>query len=167
MNGLMLVLMLSMGCSYTRHIKNLSGTEFDHYYALRVYMNEDQRRTYLKMETEEERNAYLQQLGLWDRFYDYSELEREEILSGEVGVGWTKDKVYMAWGTPYDRARVVGRQAVRSERLVYRFEQQEDGTVLLWEEGSRTEYQAVRLFTRELILDDDVVREINEQTGNW
>lgn len=167
MNGMLLVAMLSMGCSYTRHIKNLSNVEFDHYYALRVYMSEDQKKVYLKLKTEEERNAYLQEAGLWDRFYSYSDPEREEIIAGDVVVGWTKDKLYMAWGAPYDRARLVGRSAVRSERLVYRFEQHEDGRILLWEDGSKTAYKAARLFTRELIIDDDVVREINEETSNW
>ena len=113
------------------------------------------------------RDQYLKDNNLWDKFYSYDADEREQIIAGDVQVGWTKDWVYMAWGAPYDRARLVGRNAVRSERLVYRFEQQEDGTILLWEEGSKTAYKAQRLFTRELILDDDVVREINEETGNW
>ncbi|MFT4978716.1 MAG: hypothetical protein ACI8S6_004626 [Myxococcota bacterium] len=167
MNGLLLVAMLSMGCNYTRHIKNLSNTEFDHYYALRVFMSEEQKKTFLKLKTEEERNAFLESAGLWDKFYSYDDDERQEIIAGDVQVGWTKDKLYMAWGAPYDRARLVGRQATRSERLTYRFEEQEDGVILLWEEGSKTAYKAARLFVRELILDDDVVREINEETGNW
>ena len=147
--------------------KRLSNVEFDHYYALRVYMDEEQKKTYLKLKTEEERNEYLKQLKLWDRFYSYNEAEREEIIGGDVKVGWTKDKLYMAWGAPYDRARVVGRAATRSERLIYRFEQQEDGTVLVWEEGSKTAYKAVRLFVREVILDDDVIKEINEADAAW
>lgn len=167
MNGLLLVAMLSMGCSYTRHIKNLSDTEFDHYYALRVYMSEDQKKAYLKLKTEEERNQFLKDAGFWEKFYAYDADEREQIIAGDVQVGWSKDWVYMAWGAPYDRARLVGRNAVRSERMVYRFEQHEDGTILLWEEGSKTAYKASRLFIRELVVDDDVVREINEETSNW
>ena len=164
MNALMLSLLLAACGPAT---KRLSSQEFDHYYALRVYMDADQKKAYLKMKTEEERNAYLKELGLWDRFYQYSEAEREQILSGRVEEGWSREWLYMAWGAPYDRSRVVGRNAQRSERLVYRFEQQEDGTVLVWEPGSKTAYKATRLFIREVMVDDDVVTEIKEETSNW
>ncbi|MFT5685669.1 MAG: hypothetical protein ACI8RZ_006623 [Myxococcota bacterium] len=164
----MQVLMLAIltGC-WEKKVKNLSNVEFDHYYALRVYMDDDQRKTYLKMKTEEERNAYLQELGHWDRFYSYEDRIRELIIAGEVQPGWTKDMLYMAWGSPYDRTRLAGRKAVRSELLTYRFEVQEDGTVLLWEPGSKTEYKAVRLFIREIILDDDNIIEIREENTSW
>jgi hypothetical protein len=164
----MQVLMLAIltGC-WEKKVKNLSDVEFDHYYALRVYMSDDQRKTYLKKKTEEERNAYLHELGLWDRFYGYEDHIRALIVAGEVQPGWTKDMLYMAWGNPYDRTRLVGRKAVRSEMLTYRFEVQEDGTVLLWEPGSKTEYKAVRLFIREVVLDDDNIVEIREQTASW
>ena len=51
--------------------------------------------------------------------------------------------------------------------LTYRFEVQEDGTVLLWEPGSKTEYKAVRLFIREVVIDDDNVVEIREESASW
>jgi hypothetical protein len=49
----MQVLMLAVlaGC-WEKKVKNLSNVEFDHYYALRVYMEDEQRKTYLKMKTE-------------------------------------------------------------------------------------------------------------------
>ena len=164
----MQVLMLAMlaGC-WGKKVKNLSNTEFNHYYALRVYMDDDQRKTYLKLKTEEERNAYLQELELWDRFYDYEPHIRELIIAGEVQSGWTKDMLYMAWGSPYDRTRLVGRNAVRSEMLTYRFEVQEDGAILLWEPGSKTAYKAVRLFAREVVIDDDNIVEIREKDTSW
>ncbi|MEL6342596.1 MAG: hypothetical protein AAFV53_05650 [Myxococcota bacterium] len=147
--------------------KRLSDDEFDHYYALRVFMNEDQKKTYLKMKTREERDTYLKENGLWDRFYQYDEAKREMILTEAPARGWTKDMLYMSLGAPYDQGRLVGRKAARSQRLVYRFEQQEDGSVLVWQQGSKTEYKAVRLFTREYIVDDDVITEINEETTSW
>lgn len=157
----------STGCSYTRLQKRLSDEEFDAYYALRVFMNEDQRKTYLKLKTEAERNQYLKDLGLWDRFYKYDKHIRDRIVAGEVQVGWTKDMVYMAWGAPYSRERPVGRKAERSEMLIYRFEQQPDGQVLVWEPNSKTAYKATRLFIREVTLDDDVVAEIKEKDSSW
>ena len=51
-------------CSYERFQKRLDNQEFEHWYALRVYMKEDQRKNYLKFKTREERDAYLKQLGL-------------------------------------------------------------------------------------------------------
>ena len=154
------------GCGTDRFMKRLSDAEFDHYYALRPFMNEDNRDAYLKLKTEEERNQFLQDKGLWDRFYQYDQETRDAIVAGDVQVGWTKDMVLMAWGRPYDKQKLTGRPAQRSERLVYRFEGHEDGSILVWEANSKTEYKAVKLFQRDVILDDDVVMEINQQ-NRW
>ncbi|MEY3211278.1 MAG: hypothetical protein RIT28_1759 [Pseudomonadota bacterium] len=157
------VLALTFTGCWEKKVKNLSDAEFDHYYVLKPFMSEESRKTYLKLKTEEERNQYLKDQGLWDRFYKYSEAERAEIVSGAVAIGWTKDKVLMAWGPPHDKQKLVGREAQRSERLVYRFEEQPDGTVLVWAPNSKTEYQAVRLYQVNVILDDDKVTEIIEK----
>ncbi len=154
-------------CGYERLQKRLDSQEFDHWYALRVYMTEDQRKVYLKYKTREERDAYLKELGLWDNFYDYDDEERAEIVAGNVQIGWTKQKVEMAWGAPYSRKKAIGRAASRSEIYTYRFEQQEDGSVLVWEPNSKTVYKAVRLFVKEVIIDDDIVMEIKEKDASW
>jgi hypothetical protein len=60
-----------IGCGYERFQKRLDNQEFDHYYALRVYMTEDVRKTYLKIKIREDRDAYLKDRGLWERFYKY------------------------------------------------------------------------------------------------
>lgn len=165
MNALFLALALSLSAhaGWESKVKKLDDQEFDHYYALRSYMNEDQKKTYLKMKTREERDQYLKDLGLWDRFYQYDEAEREQIIRGKVELGWTKDKLEMAWGVPFDKRKLAGRNAQRSELWLYRFEQQEDGSILVWEKGSKTQYKAVRLFEREVILDDDRVVEMSEK----
>jgi hypothetical protein len=130
-------------------------------------MDDSQKKTYLKKKTRPERDQYLKEIGMWDRFYKYEESERLKIVSGEVQKGWSRDMLYMAWGAPYDRMRALGRSASRSEKLIYRFEQQQDGSVLLWEPNSKTAYKAVRLFIKEVILDDDVVAEITEKNDSW
>jgi hypothetical protein len=79
--------------------------------------------------------------------------------------GWTKDMVYMAWGAPFDKRALAGRPAPRSELLVYRFEKQDDGTVLVYVPDSKTEYLAVERFVREVYLDSDQVTEIVERKG--
>ena len=166
MRWLLLAALLT-GCGYKKNVKNLTDSEFDHYYALRVFMSEDQVKTYLKKETADERNAYLKEIGLWDRFYKYSDREREQIVRGDVAVGWTQDKVLMSWGDPYEFRKLPGRKAERSELWVYRFEVGEDGAVRVWTKDSKTYYKATRLFVRELTLDDGKVAEIEEKDAHW
>ena len=167
MNILFIAALSLVGCGYERFQKRLDNQEFDHYYALRVYMSDTQRKIYLKKKTREERDAYLKELNLWERFYQYEEEERDAIVAGEVALGWTRDKLEMAWGAPYDQQRAIGRAATRSQKFIYRFEQQPDGSVLLWEPNSKTVYKATRLFIREVFIDDDVVADIKERDANW
>lgn len=159
------------GCAYTKRVKFLSDAEFDHYYAMRVYLDEEQRKTYLKLKTEEERNAFLKGVmlpglppkSLWDTFYQYGEDERQSIVDGSVEIGWTVDKLLMAWGRPMKSRKLAGRKAERSLVFVYRFEKHSDGTVMVWQPGSKTEYRADYLFKREVTLDDDVIAEITDR----
>ena len=138
----MIMTMWMFGCGYERFQKRLDNQEFSHWYALRVYMTEEERKIYLKLKTKEERDNYLKKKGLWDRFYKYDAETRDAIVAGEVTEGWSRDMLEMSWGAPYDRQRAVGRQAERSEKFIYRFEQQPDGVILLWEANSKTQYKA-------------------------
>ncbi len=176
MYRLLLVLVLLSGCSWEASgIRHLSEVEFDHYYAIKPFMPEDQRKAFLKLKTEDERNAWLKAGGCrlvrginecyWDRFYKYPDHVRKAIVAGAVQVGWTKDMVFMAWGAPFDKRSLTGRPSPRSELLLYRFEKQEDGRVLVYVANSKTEYKAVERFVREIILDSDEVAEIIEKKG--
>ena len=163
-----LLLFLALaGCSWESRVKRLSETEFSHYYALKPFMSEEQRKAFLTKKTEDERNAYLKQQGLWDRFYKYDDHIRKLIVDGAVQTGWTKDMVLMSWGPPFDKKKPLGRPTPRAEMLIYRFERHEDGSVLVWVPNSKTEYKATERFTREVILDADVVSEIVERPGWW
>jgi hypothetical protein len=71
----------------------------------------------------------------------------------------------MAWGAPYDKRKPPGRQAERSELLVYRFERHKDGVILVYEPNSKTLYKAIGTFTRLAYIDDDKVVEIVEKEG--
>ncbi len=150
--------------------------ERDHYRALEVYLDSpdakghrgtDERRALLQLKTEEERNQWLKDKGLWDRFYQYPPHIRENIVGGLVQTGWIRHMVYMAWGRPYTRKKLPGREAQRSELLTYRFEELRDGTHQVWEDGSKTEYKAARLYSKELFVDDDVINEIQEKNVGW
>ena len=163
--GLLILSGSIVGCGPTG-IKRLSPVEWNHYKALRVYMNDDIREVYLDQETEVDRNQFLHDAGLWERYYQYPEYVRAEIIAGNVALGWTKDKLLMSWGRPQDRGRVAGRQARISERWVYRFEQHTNGTLRIWEPGSSTSYHAARLFQRVVLMDDDIVVDITD-SDDW
>lgn len=175
--AVVLVLLLS-ACSWESRVNKLTETEFSHYYALKPFMTDDQRKEYLKLKTEAERDAYLHdhKAGanaaaaemtppLWDMFYKYPDNIRKAIVDGAVQTGWTKDMVLMSWGAPYDKKRLTGRPAPRSELLIYRFEKHADGSALVYVPGSKTEYKAVDHFTREVYVDADLVTEIIEKPG--
>ncbi len=160
---LALVTALMAGCG--DKTKRLSPAEMDHYTALKVWMEDDQVKQYLKLKTEDERDAWLKERKLWDRFYQYEPDIREAILAGDIQEGWTYDQVYMSWGRPHDKKRLTGRPAQRSELLVYKFEKHYDGSVLVWAPGSKTAHVAQALFRVELNIDDGVVTEIHQKEG--
>ena len=173
---LVVALLCLSACSWEHKVNRLTDAEFDHYYALKPLMSDEERKEYLLLKTQEERDAWLHghhpegaydrvSVAYWDMFYNYPDVLRKKIVDGAVEVGWKKEMVLMAWGAPYDKRRLTGRDAARSEMLVYRFEQQEDGSVLVYEPGSKTAYKSVRNFTREVYVDDDRVTEIIEKDG--
>ena len=153
------MLLLSTGSK----IKKLSETEADHYQALRVWMDKYDKKAYFKLKTEEERNQWLKDAGLWDRFYQYDPDTREKMLYGEVELGWSRDKVYMSWGSPVSKKRLTGRPAARSELLVYRFEVEKDGNVFPWVPDSKATYKAVDTYQIDCYIDDDVVTELQRK----
>ena len=160
-----------LACNPMRLQKRLDDQEFDHWYALRVYMSDEQKKAYLKKKTREERDAYLQSEKLWDKFYQYEDRIRDKIVAGEVQAGWTLDMLEMAWGRPYDQQMAIGRQAVRSVKYVYKFELHEktnkegqvQQNILLWEPNSKTVYKAKQCFKQEVIVDDNVIAEMEKK----
>lgn len=160
------------GCGTASKVKKLSETEYNQYIALRPFMSEDERTGWLKLKTDAEKDDWLKakkccipEQSLWEKFYQYNEAVRKQILDGKVAVGWTKDQVLMAWGAPYDKRKLTGRPAARSELLVYRFERHEDGSVLVYQDNSKTLYKAVARYTRLAYVDDDKVTSITEKDG--
>jgi hypothetical protein len=65
------------------------------------YVMEDpaQQREYLDLE-ESERQSFLEQLGLWQRWLELSSEEREAVESGDIEVGYKEFAALMAWGLP-------------------------------------------------------------------
>jgi hypothetical protein len=157
----LLVASVLVGCG--GKLKRLSDSERAHYYALRVYMDHKEEKQFLKGKTEEERSAWLQERGLWDRFYEHDEAVRDLIVAGEVGEGWTEEMVLMSWGAPFQRRRMTGRPAERSEVFVYRFEIDKEGIVRVWDPKSKTAYKMVSRYQVELFVDDGEVTEMRRK----
>jgi len=159
-----IVLLASIALLTAGKFEKLESVEQDHFRALQVFMDKGEVKAFYKGKTPEERNAYLKELGLWDRFYQYDETERQAIVNGDVRIGYDRYQLYMAWGPPYIKNRLTGRRASRSERLVYRFEVDKDGYATPL--GRKANYKAVDRYQVELVVDDDVVTEIKEK-GDW
>ncbi len=153
MRWLILIFFIT-SCGYGRYIKRLDDQEYDHWTALKVFMDQTQRKTYLKLKTRPERDEYLKKVGLWDRFYVYDENIRDLIVERKVQTGWNTDMLQMAWGRPIDKRNEFRSSAIRSEKWIYKFEKHPDGSVLVWVPGSKTEYKAELLFKRHVIIED-------------
>ena len=166
-----LVVVAVAGCGITGKIKRLETAERDHYGAIKVWMDDDQELSYLKLKTQAERDSWLkdntsalQRAGikktLWDTFYQYDQATRDAIVAGDVQIGWTEDQVLMSWGAPYKRNRATKRTAVRSEIFIYRFEVTKEGELMVWEPGSRESYAAIDKFQYEVHIDDSVITDM-------
>ncbi|MBT3224304.1 MAG: hypothetical protein HN348_34995 [Proteobacteria bacterium] len=175
--GLIVVLALLAGCGKSGKIKKLAEAEHVHYYALRVFMDEDAEKAYLKLKTQAERDAWLREnntpkqkigdkISYWDMFYQYDDDDRLALAEGEVEIGWKEEQVLMAWGAPYSRRRTTKRTATRSEIFIYRFEVDKNGNVLVWEPGSKATYKAIELYQYDLHVDDGVVTDM-QRKEDW
>jgi len=143
----------------------MTQAEEDHYAALRVFMDSKEKKAYTKLKTTAERDAWLKEQGLWDRFYQYDESKRQKILDGDVWKGWTYDMVLMAWGAPHSKRRITGRQAQRSEMYTYKFEVDAEGHHLIWTPDSKATVTASRFYRVELMIDDGRVTEMEKKEG--
>ena len=157
------LVLLSSGCM-AHKLKLLTPEEMDDYTATKVFMSADEQKEFLKLKTQEEHDKWLKGHGhpksYWDTFYNYDASEREKILGGDVQKGWNQDEVYMAFGQAHVETRLAGRPAERSTLLVYRFEVQPDGSVLVWVPGSKTLHNAVETYQLGLYIDDGVITDI-------
>src|SRR5207244_11505352 len=74
-------------------------------------MTPGQVRTYVAQPTAAARTAYLQQLGLVQRFQALAPLDQEAIRSGLPRVGMSADALLFLWGEPYSTAGDARRYA--------------------------------------------------------
>jgi len=144
--------------------EKLDPPEQMHFRALQVFMDKDQEKAFFKLKERAERDAYLKEIGLWDRFYKYDETMQKMVVNGEIQLGFTRDQLYMAWGPPYRKNRLTGRPAERSELMIFRFGIDKNGYATPI--SKRADYKAVDRYQMEVIVDDDVVTEMKEK-DDW
>lgn len=60
---------------------------------------EEQQDSYLKLD-DAQREPYLKQIGLWDKWTALPAEERKAAMQGEVKVGFHEFAAFMAWGPP-------------------------------------------------------------------
>jgi hypothetical protein len=64
-----------------------------------VIENPAQQKEYLQLH-QSERQSFLEKLGLWQRWLELSNEEREAIETGNIKVGYKEFAALMAWGLP-------------------------------------------------------------------
>jgi hypothetical protein len=106
--GLMVVL---AGCTYDAAIQRLSPAEQVEFALYRHVMTTGQVRTYVAQPTAAARTAYLQELGLVQRFQALDPLDQEAIRSGIPRVGMSAEALRFLWGEPYTTAGDARRYA--------------------------------------------------------
>jgi len=70
-----------------------------------------QQKEYLKLE-DSERQGFLEKLGLWQRWIELSNQEREAVETGDIKVGYKEFAAWMAWGLPASVRDAVSRVRV-------------------------------------------------------
>lgn len=83
-----------------------------------VIEDEAAQREYLQLE-ESERQGFLEKLGLWQKWLELSNEEREAVSAGDIKVGFKEFAAHMAWGLPASVRDVeVGTRAVRYDTFI-------------------------------------------------
>lgn len=90
----LLLAILAFGC--TPNPDKLATPAKNFYY---VMEEASQQQAYLKLQ-DSERQGFLEGLGLWQRWLELSNEEREAVASGTVEVGYKVFAAHMTWGRP-------------------------------------------------------------------
>lgn len=98
--GIMLALIMFIGCAYDRAVNNLTPEERNAFWAYRKVMRGSQTRAYLFKPTEAERAAYLHDIGIQQRFNALDAEDRESVLNGFIRKGMSADALLFLWGMP-------------------------------------------------------------------
>src|SRR6266567_8335968 len=89
------------GCTYNAAIQRLSPAEQAEFTLYRHVMTARNVHTYVAQPTAAARTAYLQELGLVQRFQALNPLDQEAIRSGAPRVGMSAEALRFLWGETY------------------------------------------------------------------
>jgi hypothetical protein len=103
-------IMTLSGCTYAA-MQKLSLDEQAELHIYQKVMTPSQERAYLAKATAAERTAYLNEIGLAQRFQALDPLDREAVRNGGPRVGMSADALLFLWGEPYYTAGEASRYA--------------------------------------------------------
>ena len=110
--GVLLGAMVGLaGCTYDARLRQLSPAEQAEFFIYNNAMTTGQAHTYLAQPSAAARTAYLQKLGLIQRFQRLDPLDQAAIRSGAPRVGMSADALLFLWGEPYNTAGDARRYA--------------------------------------------------------
>lgn len=98
------------GCTYAA-VQRLPLDEQATFHTYRKVMTGVQEHTYVAQATPAEREAYLQKIGVLQRFHALEPADRAAVLSGLPRVGMSADALLFLWGDPYEPAGDARRYA--------------------------------------------------------
>ena len=95
------VLLVLTGCGYYAAVNNLAPQEQAEFRAYSKLMSPGQARAYLAKPTPGARVAYLEEIGIAQRFAALDPADRESVLAGYVRKGMSAEALRFVWGRPY------------------------------------------------------------------
>ena len=95
-------IMILTGCiiNYDAAVRQMSLPEQEEFHIYRKIMTGVQMHTYLAKTSAAERTAYLQKIGLVQRFQRLDPIDRETVQSGFPRVGMSAEALLFVWGEP-------------------------------------------------------------------
>lgn len=87
-------------CTYHASVNQLRPNEQAEFRAYSKLMSAHQSCSYLGKVTADERQMYLQQIGMAQRFATLDEADKKSILAGYIRKGMSADAVRFLWGQP-------------------------------------------------------------------
>ena len=89
------------GCTYDAALRQLPLAEQAEFHMYKKVMTVPQAHTYLAKASAAERQAYLRQIGLAQRFQALDPLDRDAVQSGFPRAGMSAEALLFVWGEPY------------------------------------------------------------------
>lgn len=94
-------IMILAGCAQQAAIRKLTPTEQQEFRAYSKVMTAKQVRTYLARETAAARVAYLDEIGVTERFQALTAQDRQSVLAGYIQKGMSAEALHFLWGDSY------------------------------------------------------------------